>query len=479
MMAEPTIMPYGSWKSPITSDLIVSEVVGLTQPAIDGSEIYWIEMRPSEGGRNVITRRSATGLLSDVIPAPFNSRTRVHEYGGGDYAVRGGSVYFSNFANQQIYLQSGISAPQPVTAGTTPVGGMRYSDYVFDQRINRVICVREDHCEGQINPRGEPSNTIVSFEPGKTERDCGQVIVSGNDFYSSPRPSPDGSLLAWLTWNHPNMPWDGTELWLGELQADGTLREVRRVAGGLSESIFQPEWSPDGTLYFATDRSGWWNLSRVNATGKVERVCEMEAEFGMPQWVFGMSLYAFESPQRIVCSFIERGISNLALIDSPTGKLTRIDSPYTDIQYLRASSNQAIFRGGSPSKPASIVRLDFSNMRFEVLRRSMNVEIDDGYVSTPEAVEFPTEGGQTAHGLFYAPQNRDYRAAEEERPPLLVKSHGGPTAAATAALSLTIQYFTSRGIAVLDVKGPVISGSVMLKRWQRTRTSLNRVISTG
>ena len=460
-MTQTTISPYGSWKSPVTSDLIVSEVVGLSQPAIAGNEIYWIEMRPSEGGRNVVVRRHANGLINDVIPAPFNARTRVHEYGGGDFVARDHSIYFSNFADQQIYFQAGNSEPLPVTAANTPAAAVRYADHTYDGHRNRLICVREDHRV----PGHEALNTIVSIELGSREQDCGQVIISGNDFYSSPRLSADGSRLAWLTWNHPNMPWDETELWLGELQADGALRESRRVAGGGNESIFQPDWSPNGVLYFVSDRSGWWNLYRLSSAGEPEPVCVMEAEFGMPQWVFGMSSYAFASAEQIICSYMEKGISNLGLIDigndTRSGELTRIESPYTDIQYLRASSSQAVFRGGSPAQPPAIVRINLSSgelssrqlssPQFEVMRRSMNVEIDDGYISKPQAIEFPTEGGVTTHALYYPPRNSEYRAPEGELPPLLVKSHGGPTSAAAAALSLAIQYFTSRGIAVLDV----------------------------
>lgn len=442
-MTQQTTAPYGSWKSPITSDLIVSEVVGLNQPAIDGEEILWIEMRPSEGGRNVIVRRQISGLISDVLPAPFNARTRVHEYGGGDYVARSGSIYFSNFTDQQVYLKLRAGELQPITS----VEGMRYADHVYDAQRNRLISVREDHSTAGSQAR----NTIVSIELSAAEQGAAQVLVYGNDFYSSPRLSPDGSRLAWLTWNHPYMPWDGTELWLGEFRADGTLRESRRVAGGLSESIFQPEWSPDGILYFVSDRNGWWNLHRVNVAGEVETVCERPAEFAMPQWVFGMSSYAFASPEQIVCSYIEKGTANLAVIDTRTRALARIESPYTDIQYVRASPGQAVFRGASPSKPSSIVRLDLSSMQFEVLRSSMNVLIDEGYISQPEALEFPTAGGLTAHGLFYPPTNRDYRGLDNELPPLLVKSHGGPTSAASAGMSLAIQYFASRGFAVLDV----------------------------
>ncbi len=433
---------YGSWKSPITSEFIVSEAVGLSQPLLDGQDIYWIEMRPSEGGRLVIVRRDASGATSDVNSAPFNARTRVHEYGGGDYLVRNGAVYFSNFADQQVYRQHGEEQPQPVTGGKD----MRYADCIFDPARNRLIGVREDHG----NSDSEPANVIVSIKLSDQLTE-GTVLAGGNDFYSSPRLSPDGSWLVWLTWNHPNMPWDGTELWLGKLGADGAVAASRCVAGGLGESIFQPEWSPDGQLYFASDRSGWWNLHRLSDTGAVEPVCSLSAEIGMPQWVFGMSLYAFAGEGQIVCSYIERGMSNLAIIDTATGKLTRLESPYTDIQYVSASAHKVVFRGGAPARPAAIVQLDLATMQFEDLRQSMSVEIDPGYISVPEAIEFPTAGGLTSHGLFYAPRNRDYVAPDGERPPLLVKSHGGPTSAASSAMSLAIQYLTSRGIAVLDV----------------------------
>ncbi len=434
--------PYGSWKSPITSDLIVSESVGLNQPAIDGEYIYWIEMRPSEAGRNVIVRRDASGCTTDVNPPPFNSRTRVHEYGGGDYVVREGVVYFSNFSDQRLYEQTPGAKPRAFT----PSAQMRYAEAIVDDARQRLICVREDHTA----PGREAVNTLVGFELRNTG-DGGQVLVSGNDFYSSPRLSPSGSHLAWLTWNHPNMPWDGTELWVGEFEADGTLGKTELVAGGITESIFQPEWSPDGVLYFVSDRSGWWNLHRLGQSGRVEIVCERDAEFGMPQWVFGMSTYAFESAERIVCSYGERGVSRLATIDTKSLKLDPIDSDYTDISYLRASTGQAVFRAGSPTEPPSIVRFDMKSGGFEVLRRSNNLQLDAGYLSTPRAIEFSTEGGLTAHGFFYPPRNRDYGAANGELPLLLVKSHGGPTAAAVTAQSLSIQYWTSRGIAVLDV----------------------------
>jgi dipeptidyl aminopeptidase/acylaminoacyl peptidase len=403
-------------------------------------------MRPTESGRAVIVRRDASGATNDINPPPFNARTRVHEYGGGDYTVRDGAVYFSNFSDQRVYVSIGASPPQPIT----PVADYRYADGLIDQSRGRLICVREDHTQ----PGREAINTLVSLNLSginTSEETSGQVLAAGYDFYSSPRLSPDGLKLAWLAWNHPNMPWDGTELWVGVLDENGSITSSGRVAGGISESIFQPEWSPDGTLYFVSDRSGWWNLYRINSIGIVEPLCEMEAEFGMPQWGFGMSTYAFESPERIVCAYIRNGISHLALIDTRTKLFEPIDCAYTDIRFVRASRGQAVMRAGSPTEAAAIVRFDLQRRSFEVLRRSSSLKIDAAYLSSPCAMEFPTEDGLTAHGFFYPPTNPDYRAPEDELPPLLVESHGGPTAAAATAMSLGIQYWTSRGIAVLDV----------------------------
>ncbi len=439
-MSELRVGPYGSWESPITSDLIVAGTVGLGQPLIDGDDLYWIEMRPSEGGRSVIVKRDVEGRIADVTPPGFNARTRVHEYGGGDYAVYQGNVYFSNFSDQQIYAQRNGAPPEPLTT----IPNMRYADSIVDNQRRRLLCVREDHT---VAGR-EAVNCLVSVNLADGAAD---VLVSGNDFYSSPRLSPDGNRVAWLTWNHPNMPWDETELWVARIKDDGSLDQREKVAGGNQESIFHPQWSPRGELYFVSDRTGWWSLYRLNEANSVEPVVEAEAEFGMPQWVFGMSTYAFESAERIVCSYVEKSIWRVGIIDTRTRKLERIESPYTDITYVRAAPGYAVMRAGSPTEPLSIVRLNLKTRRFEVLRRSNNIEIAEGYLSQPETVEFPTEVGLMAYGFFYRPTNANYRAPDGERPPLLVLSHGGPTAATTTVKSLGIQYWTSRGIGVLDV----------------------------
>ena len=441
-MTDVVTAPYGSWKSPITSDLIVKETIGLSQPRLDGEETYWIEMRPSERGRQVIVRRTKDGLTSEVNPAEFNARTRVHEYGGGDYLVNDGAVYFSSFSNQQIYRQTGDSAPQLISSECED-DRVRYADAVIDAGRGRLICVCEDHRAADQEAR----NYLVSIPlAGGTNT----VLVSGNDFYSSPRVSPDGARLAWLTWHHPNMPWDGCELWTGDISPDGAIINQKLVAGGKRESIFQPEWSPDGALYFVSDASGWWNIYR-SAGDSFETVVEMEVEFGAPQWVFGMSTYAFESADRIVCAFVEKGIWGLATIDTRTKRFEKLPTLFTEISYVRAAGGRAVFRAGSPHQPFSIVEMDLESRATKVLRRASNVALESGYLSEPAPIEFPTEDGLTAHGFFYAPKNRDFAAAETEKPLLLVKSHGGPTSATIAVLMLGIQYWTSRGVAVLDV----------------------------
>lgn len=439
MPQTPKAAPYGSWKSPITSDLIVKGSIGVGAVSLDRADVYWLEMRPAEAGRSVVVRRTPDGNTTDVTPKPFNARTRVHEYGGGEYVVADGTVYFSNFDDQRLYVQAPGAEPRALT----PEAALRYADAVVDPARRRLICVREDHTGG-----GEAVNAVVSINLDDGSEAL--VLASGHDFYSTPRLSPDGQRLAWLAWNHPNMPWDGTQLWVGEFAADGSLTNTEVVAGGAEESIFQPEWSPDGTLHFVSDRSGWWNLYR-RGEGGTKPLHEMAAEFGMPQWVFGLSMYGFESAETIICTYIERGRSRLARLDTSADRFEEIETPYTDISALHVSEGVAVFRGGSPTGPAAIVRLDLQTGEMEVLRRSNELEIDPGYFSVPEAIEFPTEDGKTAHAFFYPPRNKDFVAPEGEQPPLLVKSHGGPTSAATTTLALGIQYWTSRGIGVLDV----------------------------
>src|SRR5579864_1797529 len=428
-MPRPRALPYGSWPSPISADVVAAAGIGLEQVMLDGDDVYWIEMRPQDGGRCIVVRRAASGGTSDVTPPPFNARSRVHEYGGGAYAVRGGVVFFSSFEDGRLYRCGAGESPSAIT----PAGDYRYADLVIDLRRDRLVCVREDHAASDR----EAVNTIVSVScrGGVAPR----VLVSGGDFYSAPRLSADGSRLAWLTWNHPNMPWDGTELWVGELARDGTVAGARRVAGGPNESVLQPEWGPDGTLYFLADPAGWWNPYRWR-DGKVEAVLKAASEFGGPAWRLGQSTYA-----------VAPGGSRLAWLDPARGVLEPIALPYTSLDSVRCGRPGIAFIGGSPTDFPSVVLTDLRARRIDALRKAAAAPVDAAYLSRPEPVEFPTEGGLTAHALYYAPANPDATGPADERPPLIVSVHGGPTGAASSTLNLGVQYWTSRGFAVVDV----------------------------
>ena len=450
-MNDKTTAPYGSWASPVTSELIVADSIGIGDVVLHGDDIYWTEMRLADNARNVIVRRTPDGAARDITPPEYNVRTRVHEYGGGAFCVTGpggagSTLYFSNFADQRIYRQvvsaSGeVGAPRPLT----PEIDMRYADGEVCERRRMMVCVREDHSSSWR----EAVNTIVAID---LERGRSRVLVSGASFYSSPRISPDGSALAWLSWNHPNMPWDGCELWVADLLDDGTLGERHLVAGGADESIFQPSWSPSGVLHFVSDRTGWWNIYRAAADfGSVEPVCAMDAEFGRPAWVFGLSTYGFVSDERIICTYTQSGEWHIGEIDTTTGTLTTVPTPFTDIGTLHVASQHVAFTAGSPTMPMSLMRHDLADSSTTRLRSSSEAVLEDGYVSRPQSIEFPTENGLTAHAFYYPPTNAGFAAPDDEKPPLIVISHGGPTSAADSSLDLRKQFWTSRGFAVLDV----------------------------
>ena len=438
-MSKPTRAAYGSWKSPIQARQIAEGTIALTEAMIEGQYVYWIELRPAEGGRCVVVRRDSGGAVTDMTPEGFNARTRVHEYGGGAYLPCGGKVIFANFADQRLYRYCGQGRVEPITSE----GDLRYADLVCDDKRNRLIAVREDH-----RGHGEAVNTIATVYchgDGRSEE-----LVGGNDFYAAPRISPDGCRLAWLTWNHPDMPWDAAELWVAPINEDGSIGEAAHVAGGPGEGIAQPQWSPEGVLHFVSDRTDWWNLYRFGG-GQVEPLTQLEAEFTHPHWVFGGSWYSFAGGGQIVCTYVQGGLHKLAMLDAATGDLETIETLYTTISSLRTCGGRAVFVGGSPTRPPAVVLMDLAARKTQEIRRASDLEIDPGYLSAPEAIEFPTEVGLTAHGLFYAPRNKDFAAPADQKPPLVVMVHGGPTSATSTSLRLGIQYYTSRGLAVLDV----------------------------
>ena len=437
----PVTARCGTWKSPLTARTVAAGGLQLSSVILGGDDIYWLERRPEEGGRSVAVKWSPGGRIADLTPAGTNVRTRVHEYGGAAYAVSRHSIYYSEFADQRVYRLAPGGAPKPLT----PPGDWYYADFTIDPAGTRIVCVREDHTERDR----EAANTLVSLALDGPPT-IGTVIASGYDFYSTPRFSPNGSRMAWLAWRHPAMPWDATELWTADVGRDGRLERPTRVAGGDEESIFQPGWSPDGTLYFVSDRTGWWNLYRVRV-GQVVAVHPMLAEFGRPQWQFGASTWAFADESRLVVAYQERGRGRVATLDLSTGALAPLDAQLEPGDRMAATDSHAVFVGASALTPEAVVRVNLSTGATEVLRVATGMEIAPEYLSIADVLEFPTDGGLTAHAFYYAPHNRNFAVPADERPPLIVISHGGPTASHRATLNLDIQYWTSRGFAVVDV----------------------------
>jgi dipeptidyl aminopeptidase/acylaminoacyl peptidase/uncharacterized protein (DUF2132 family) len=436
----PVAAPFGSWASPVTADLIVGESIRLGQLGVLGSDIFWTEGRPQEQGRNVLVWRGDDGRMNDLTPAPLNVRSRVHEYGGGAFTLGRKAGFFVNDADQQVWRLRNGEAPHALTAAP----GMRHADIEIDGHHKRLICVREDHTGG-----GEAVTTLVAISLANGSE---QVLIEGHDFFSNPRVSPDGRSLAWLSWDHPDMPWDGTTLWLAALAADGTPGPARAVAGGARESIFQPSWSPRGELHFVSDRSGWWNLYRLRAEGgEIQALHPMEAEFGQPQWAFAMSRYGFDARGRIVCTFTQGGRSTLALLDADAGTFEPCATPFCSIHELQVGDGFAVFLGATETAAEAVIRFDLATGRHEVLRSTTRGTLDAARVSTAEAISFPTEHGLTAHAFFYPPVNPRFHGPAGERPPLIVVGHGGPTGATNPAFKLAYQFWTSRGFAIVDV----------------------------
>jgi dipeptidyl aminopeptidase/acylaminoacyl peptidase len=436
-VARPTAVPFGEWRSPITAERIAAGSLRLSDVALDGDAAYWLEGRPAEGGRSALVRCGADGRIGDVTPAPFDVRTRVHEYGGGAWLVNRGTVWFANGPDQRLYRQRPGESAQPLTRQAP----WRFADLVLDGMRRRLIAVREDH-----ERAGEPTNALVAVDE---RTGAVQVLTQGHDFYSNPRPSPDGHWLAWVTWDHPRMPWDGTELWVAPVTSEGTLGAARRVAGGPEEAVFQPEWAADGTLYFVSDPTGWWNLYRWRGATPTP-VCPVAAEFGLPQWQFGMRTYGFDGAGAIVCAYCLGGVWRLARLRA-TGTLEPLDLPYTQFQGLRVAGRRAMFVGGAPERPAAVVSVDLASDRCTTLRESVSLDLDAGYISRPQRIEFPTAGGAHAHALLYSPRHPRHPVPPGAKPPLIVVGHGGPTGATSDTLRLAVQFWCSRGFAVLDV----------------------------
>eukprot|EP00775_Hariotina_reticulata_P008996 gene8996-9169_t len=462
-MGEKTKGPLGSWTSPISSELIVSKVLRLGAPCVLASgDIFWLEGRPAEQGRNAIVRRLAdSGSIEDVTPPPasgLNVRTRVHEYGGGEYLVADGRTFFSNFADQRVYVQelNVCAEPKPLTTVDTK---QRFADYILDTSRNRLIAVCEDHSqEGQ-----EATNSIAAIDLA-----TGAVtqLATGHDFFSSPRLSPDGNSLAWVAWDHPNMPWDDVTLYVGQLDEAGIVKSAKQVAGGADVSVQQPQWGPDGLLYYVGDQTNWWNIYKLDNNGDSVAVMPMAAEFGGPPWVFGLHGYqvlAGGNAALAVFSDPAKAGNQLGLIDTSTSSMTVLDTGFSNFGKLAVaqpglqegdSSLIIVTTAGSASQAPAVVCLKVPDLKalatskpsdWQAIKASSDLSIDPSYISEPQSIEFPTEDGLTAFMNYYPPNNKDFDFPEGELPALLVRIHGGPTSAASTLFNINYQFWTSRG----------------------------------
>ena len=431
--------PYGSWPTPFTSETVVAAAVRLGELHVDGADVVWAEGRPAEGGRTQLVRRAADGTVTDLLPEGFDARTAVHEYGGGAWWVRDGVVWFTNWADQRLHRLAPGGEPEPLTPAPATPRGDRYADGHVAPDGATIVCVRERHAPDGVRNEVVRLDAHTPSEP--------EVLVTGPDFVSSPRLSTDGVRLAWLQWNHPSMPWDSVELRARNLDTG----DEAVIAGGRGESVTEPSWQADGSLWFISDRTDWWNLYRFVPGSDIHPVVRADAEIGVPGWVFAQSRYAVLPNGDVVFARRSRGVDTLAR-RTPDGTVTDLDTPFTAIGQVRAAADgTALMVAGSPTAEPGVHRVSPATGHVATLRAPRDLGVDPGFVSVPEHVTFPSDGGRLAHALYYAPSHPDLVAPDGELPPLLVVIHGGPTSAASAVLSTSVQYWTSRGFAVVDV----------------------------
>lgn len=450
-----TSTPYGHWPSPISAELLTAQAVRISEPQAIGDCLYWLESRPQEKGRTALVRELA-GVREDLLPTPNSIRTRAHEYGGAPYLATATAIFYVLDSDQRIYR---YNLANKETHAITPAGAYRYTDFYYDDRRRRLIVVRED-CTQDAH---QPISAIIALDLNNGEI---HTLAQGADFYSNPQVSPDGNQFTFLRWNHPNMPWDGSECVLAQLHPEGAIVSSAIIAGGVQESVFQPQWSPTGELFFVSDRSNWWNIYRWTGTTAVA-VGVLDAEFATPQWVFGMSTYGFLSAKEIFCCFSQNGFWQLGVINTETNALTTIAADFRDISNIHCHSGKGYFIAASATR--SVQLWQYAAGRLIALSENTQ-PITTDFIAPAQAIEFPTRDGESAHGFFYAPTNPGIKQTVEQLPPLLVMCHGGPTGATESSLNLKIQFWTSRGFAVLDVN---YRGSTGYGRQYRDRLKNN------
>ena len=437
----PIKRPYGSWPSSISAELITRAAPSLNFLQSYGDDLYWVEGRPWEAGRNVIMRRDSNGSITDLLPAPFSHYSRVHEYGGMAYALNDDHLYFVNATDQNIYKYclDDTSAPQVITNNSS----RRFADLVVDRQNQRLIVVCEEHNDGQ-----EPENYLASIALN-SQTPAIEKFVSGADFYAYPRISPDQSQLCWIEWRHPNMPWDATQLWQATI-SNGNLIEKKRVAGGdNNQAIFQPHWSPNNTLYYVSDITNWWNIYRFE-NGIGAPVLRMDAEFATPLWQLGMTTFDFIDANTIACIWTVSGIWHSGFIDVATGVLTTVQTPYSSMQAVACHQGSVYFVAGASVLASQIGGVNLQG-QVSPIYAPATVDLDKADLAQPESISFTSGDNQQVHAFYYPPTSARYCGDDRELPLVIAMCHGGPTGATSSGLNLKIQYWTNRGFAVVDI----------------------------
>ena len=434
-----TAKPYGSWPSTLSAELITRAAPGLNFLQSHGERLFWVESRPWEAGRNVIMCREGDGSTRDLLPAPFSHQSRVHEYGGMAYAMDDSHLYFVNAADQRIYQLALAEDKQPVAI---TAAGSRFADLVIDQARQQLIAVGETHHDNR-----EPENTLVSIVLADGSL---STLVSGADFYAFPRISPDSKQLCWIEWQHPNMPWDSTQLWLANF-SDGGLSDKMLVAGAdNNEAIFQPQWSPDNQLYFVSDKNNWWNIYRIE-NGSSQPVLEIEAEFATPLWQFGMTSYDFIDADTIACVYTKNGIWHSGFIDIQSGQLNTIESQYSSMQAVTCHQDKLYLVAGAAALPSELISIS-RHAKVTSIYSPATLALAPENLSEPQSILFASgRDNQPVHAFYYPPTNANYCGIEGELPPVIALCHGGPTGATDSGLNLKLQYWCNRGFAVVDI----------------------------
>jgi dipeptidyl aminopeptidase/acylaminoacyl peptidase len=442
----PATARFGSWASPFPIELLATGGITFGEIGAADGVRWWLEGRAEEGGHQVLVRRERDGTLTRLTPEGFNARCRVHEYGGGAFLIDGDLIVVSEFATGRLQR---VTAPGVLEPLTPDDRAWRFADLSLDREHNRILAIREAHDPETLAGHGEAENAVVAID---LDDGAVTVLAEGSDFFSSPRLAPDGNRLAWLRWGHPNLPWDGTELVLADLDDAGRPANERVVAGSPSDWIAQPRWSPAGVLHFVAEPDGWMNLFRLGPGDRIDRASEpIEAEFAFPDWVFALANYAFEPDGTIVAVGRSGGRDRLYRIAADGSWSTYDDLPFSEIGYVAIDGGSAVFRAAATDRPWAIVEVDLATSTTTVHRRALELDVDPADVSLGEPIEFPTDGDRTAFGILYRPTSRGFSGPPDALPPLIVTSHGGPTAQASTAFAVLTQLFASRGFAVLDV----------------------------